>query len=56
MGLDLILPKRSTSEDESLAEFVRRRLGQEAVDRLAAPLLAGIYAGDPEKMSPVPLR
>ena len=51
MGLDLIIPKRSDPSDESLAGFVRRRLGQEAVDKLAGPLLAGIYAGDPERMS-----
>lgn len=51
MGLDLIIPKRSNPRDESLAGFLRRRLGQEAVDRLAQPLLAGIYAGDPERMS-----
>lgn len=51
VALDLIIPKRSSQEDESLAQFVRRRMGQEAVDRLARPLLAGIYAGDPERMS-----
>lgn len=37
--------------DESLASFVRRRLGQEALDWLAQPLLAGIYAADPETLS-----
>jgi protoporphyrinogen/coproporphyrinogen III oxidase len=51
IGLDLLISKRDDPEDESLAGFVRRRLGQEAVDRLAGPLLAGIYAGDPERMS-----
>ncbi|MBI3610160.1 MAG: protoporphyrinogen oxidase [Nitrospirae bacterium] len=51
MGLDWIIPKKQTAEDESLAGFVRRRLGQEAVERLAEPLLAGIYAGDAEQMS-----
>jgi len=51
MGLDWIIPRKQTREDESLAEFVRRRLGQEAVERLAEPLLAGIYAGDAEQMS-----
>jgi protoporphyrinogen/coproporphyrinogen III oxidase len=51
IGLDLLIPKRTDPEDESLAGFVRRRMGQEAVDRLAGPLLAGIYAGDPERMS-----
>jgi oxygen-dependent protoporphyrinogen oxidase len=51
MGLDLLLPSKKADEDESLAGFVRRRLGQEAVDRLAGPMMAGIYAGDPERMS-----
>ncbi len=37
--------------DESLAAFVRRRFGQEALERLADPLLAGIYAGDAEELS-----
>ncbi len=51
MGLDLILPRKRGKRDESLASFVRRRFGQEAVDRLAQPLLSGIYSSDPEKMS-----
>jgi oxygen-dependent protoporphyrinogen oxidase len=37
--------------DESLAAFVRRRLGGEALDRIAEPIVAGIHAGDPEQMS-----
>src|SRR5439155_18359551 len=36
---------------ESLASFVQRRLGKEALERIAEPLLAGIYAGDPRQMS-----
>ena len=51
MGFDLFLPRRRSKRDESLAGFVRRRVGQEAVDRLAQPLLSGIYSSDPEKMS-----
>ena len=51
MGMDWFIPKKTSSEDESLAAFVRRRLGQEAVERLAEPLMAGIYAGDAEQMS-----
>jgi oxygen-dependent protoporphyrinogen oxidase len=51
MGLDLVLPKRpKTQGDESIGSFVRRRLGQEALDVLADPLLGGIYAGDVEKL------
>lgn len=54
MGMDLLLPTRkgaSDEDDESLADFVRRRLGQEALDRIAQPLVAGIYSGDPERLS-----
>lgn len=51
MGLDLVIPRKSSEEDESLADFVRRRLGREALERIAEPLVAGIHAGDPETMS-----
>jgi oxygen-dependent protoporphyrinogen oxidase len=51
MGLDLVLPGRGGHDDESIASFLRRRFGQEAVDRLGEPLLAGIHAGDPERLS-----
>lgn len=37
--------------DESLADFARRRLGREALDKLIAPMVSGIFAGDPETMS-----
>jgi oxygen-dependent protoporphyrinogen oxidase len=51
MGLDLIRPGRQENGDESIASFLRRRFGQEAVERLGEPLLAGIHAGDPERLS-----
>ncbi len=51
MLLDLVLPPRRSSGDESLASFGRRRLGREALERLAQPLLGGIYAADPERLS-----
>jgi oxygen-dependent protoporphyrinogen oxidase len=38
-------------EDESVADFVRRHFGQEMVDRVAEPLLAGVYGGNAENMS-----
>ena len=41
----------AATPDESLAAFVRRRLGREALDRIAEPIVAGIHAGDPEQMS-----
>lgn len=51
MALDLVLPRRRDPGDESLAAFVRRRLGREALERVADPLASGIYTGDPEALS-----
>ena len=51
MGMEMFIPKRPKDEDESLASFVRRRLGKEALDKIAAPLMAGIFAADPEILS-----
>jgi protoporphyrinogen/coproporphyrinogen III oxidase len=45
-----ILPGDATRE-ESIAEFVRRRLGAEFLDRAIDALVGGIYAGDPQKLS-----
>lgn len=38
-------------EEESLADFVRRRLGEEVLDYFVYPFVGGIYSGDPEKLS-----
>ena len=53
MGLDLLLPRLRTNgmTDESLAHFIRRRLGSEALERVAQPMVGGIYTADPEKLS-----
>ncbi len=53
MGLDLVLPRRAASadDDESLAQFVTRRLGREALERVAQPMVGGIYTADPAKLS-----
>jgi oxygen-dependent protoporphyrinogen oxidase len=53
MAADLFLPRKSTngSSDESLASFVRRRLGEEALVRMAQPMVGGIYTADPETLS-----
>jgi oxygen-dependent protoporphyrinogen oxidase len=51
MALDLVLPKRSDGADESIGEFMRRRLGSEITERIAEPLLGGIFAGDVEALS-----
>jgi oxygen-dependent protoporphyrinogen oxidase len=51
MACEVVIPRSDDGEDESIASFVRRRFGQEAVDYLAEPLLAGIHAGDVERLS-----
>src|SRR5215207_4174404 len=53
MAADLFLPRKSTNgtSDESLASFVRRRLGEEALARMAQPMVGGIYTADPETLS-----
>ncbi len=48
---DLVLPRRSVGGDEALGELVTRRLGRELWQNLAAPLVGGIYGGDPASLS-----
>lgn len=49
--MDLVIPSRKNSTDESLGQFLERRLGREVLERLVEPLLAGIYAGDTYRLS-----
>lgn len=51
MAADVFLPRRTEDSDESLASFVRRRLGREALERAAQPMVGGVYTADPEKLS-----
>jgi oxygen-dependent protoporphyrinogen oxidase len=51
MGLDLVLPRSRGTSDESLGSFVTRRLGREALERVAQPLVGGIYTADPDDLS-----
>ena len=51
MALDLVIPRRRGDQDESIGSFIRRRLGHEALEQLAEPLLGGIYAGDVDALS-----
>lgn len=56
MALDLVLPRgaacaEDSGADESLASFVRRRFGREALERMAQPMVGGIYTADPELLS-----
>ncbi len=48
---ECLVPARRDGADESLANFVRRRCGREAFERLVQPLVGGIYTADPEKLS-----
>lgn len=50
MFLEWFVPPGNLA-DESLADFVRRRFGREALDKLVQPLVGGIYTSDPEKLS-----
>ena len=43
--------KKRTEPDETVMAFATRRLGHEAAERLVAPMVAGIYAGDADKLS-----
>ncbi|SHJ98501.1 protoporphyrinogen oxidase [Malonomonas rubra DSM 5091] len=51
LACEPLIPKRTDPSDETLAEFGRRRLGNEALNKLIAPMVSGIFAGDPETMS-----
>ncbi len=51
MALDLVLPRGPDRDDESLAAFVTRRFGREVLDRVAEPLVAGIYTADAATLS-----
>jgi oxygen-dependent protoporphyrinogen oxidase len=50
-AVEPFVPPRRTSGDESVASFVTRRFGHEVLDRLAQPLIGGIYSGDPRRLS-----
>jgi oxygen-dependent protoporphyrinogen oxidase len=45
------VPRRRDGREESIAEFVVRRLNREFLDQMIDALVAGIYAGDPHKLS-----
>ena len=51
MGAELLLPNRPPDADESIGRFIGRHFGREAVEYLAEPLLAGIHAGDVDRLS-----
>ncbi len=51
MAMDLFIPTKKDAGDETLESFVTRRLGKEALVRLAQPMVGGIYAADPKRLS-----
>jgi len=51
LAMEPLIPQYASPEDETLAAFGRRRLGDEALRKLIAPMVSGIFAGDPETMS-----
>ncbi len=51
MAAEWFHPPRAASTDETVAEFVERHYGPEMVDRLADPLLSGVYGGEASQLS-----
>jgi oxygen-dependent protoporphyrinogen oxidase len=51
LAMEPFIPAYRGDKDETLADFGRRRLGAEALDKLIAPMVSGIFAGNPETMS-----
>ena len=51
MAQELLHPPRPMTGDETVGELVERHFGSEVVDRLADPLLSGVYGGDANKLS-----
>lgn len=49
--LEPFIPRSKFGEEESITQFLARRLGREMAERIAAPLLAGVFAGDPSRLS-----
>lgn len=50
-ALEPLVPAKRDTDDESLESFVTRRFGREVLERLAQPLIGGIYSGDPARLS-----
>jgi len=53
MAFDIVKPrkKRAKDEDEAIGSLIRRRLGNECLNRLAEPLVGGINGSNPDTMS-----
>ena len=51
IAAEYLLPMGPATDDESIASFIRRRFGHEALQYLGEPLLAGIHGGDADRLS-----
>ncbi|MBI2095246.1 MAG: protoporphyrinogen oxidase [Candidatus Omnitrophica bacterium] len=51
MMSEVWVPRKTGSADESVADFIRRRFGKEALERVGQPMVAGIHSGDPGRLS-----
>jgi oxygen-dependent protoporphyrinogen oxidase len=46
-----LVPAGNTAQEESVADFVRRRFGREILEYVVDPFVTGVYAGNPEHLS-----
>jgi len=51
MACEPLIPARRDDDDESVAAFIRRRCGREALERVGQPMVGGIYTADLERLS-----
>jgi oxygen-dependent protoporphyrinogen oxidase len=51
MAGELLIPALKSGEDESVSQFIRRRFGREALERIGQPMVGGIYMADPAHLS-----
>ena len=51
LALEPLIARQPAGRGGDIAHFVRRRLGREFLDYAIEPFVAGIYAGDPERLS-----
>ena len=49
--MELFTKPKPEEVEETIADFARRHMGQEAVDKLVAPMVSGVFGGDAEKLS-----
>jgi len=51
LACEPLVPARRAGPEESVHAFARRRLGEQAARRLVGPIVTGVFAGDPERLS-----